>query len=139
MQGIAYLLLSLLGRYVWLLVALTLLSRTSSSSAQGTANRMSAPMLDDLEPFVDAQDSLAAAAGRGVAREAASSRAGGGSSDSSSIGLGAYLGCFNASSGWQAGAENATKVRLCLISHEPCYFGLPQSPHTQASKVAHAT
>jgi hypothetical protein len=108
---------------VW---CMTLLSCTASSSAQGTANRMSAPMLDELEPFVDSRDSSAAAAGRGAAREAASSRiaaaagrAGASSIESSSIGLGAYIGCFNASSGWLTGAENATKVRSGLVS---CHF-----------------
>lgn len=64
------------------------------------------------------QDSVAAAAGRGAAQEAASSRdaATAGRSESSSIGLGAYIGCFNANSRWLKGAENATKVRSGAVS-----------------------
>jgi hypothetical protein len=84
---------------------------------------MSAPLLDDLEPFIDYGDSLAAAAGRVAALEAASSSGAAvagpaallaadssQSNSSSSAGLGAYIGCFSASSGWMTGAENATKV-----------------------------
>uniref|UniRef100_A0A383V5Q6 GH16 domain-containing protein n=1 Tax=Tetradesmus obliquus TaxID=3088 RepID=A0A383V5Q6_TETOB len=102
---------------MWLLLALALLSSLTSSSAQGTTNRMSAPLLDDMDVADAALETTAATSGMTGAADAVSSlgvpppaaTAAAANGNASSIGLGSYIGCFNASSDWGLTvAENST-------------------------------
>jgi hypothetical protein len=118
------LLLLLCSRCVWLLLALVLLVHPSSSAGQGTTNSMSAPLLDDIIIPPMAPETTEAAAGTAMAAalpgmSAPADSIAGIESSVPITGLGAYIGCFNASSDWwSAGSENSTKVSPCRLRAE---------------------